>query len=528
MSTSKVPGTFSLSRITSLLACLLCTLGSGTIYVGVYSVYAPQLGAHLHINHTFLNIVGLGGTVGLCLVGPFSGRSVDKHGPRQAFLVAGTLLLLGYSGIRFIYLAGLPEGANSLSNFKLVTLVFCSFMIGVAASFGNVAAVNTTAKTFPDRVRGTTTGMVISGFGLSALIFSTLAHHVTAGDPASLLLLLGVGTSSLMVLGYFFARPIPILSTEDDNATDRQRPESEFRRADDVEENAHYPDSRTPLLSHDSHERRRSSKSSSRPYTTSPIEVEGNLFRRLFVSSDFWLLFCILALLSGTGLMYINNVGSISQVLYVHEGKNSTVSDQDQLEITKWQAAQVSTISFMNFSGRLSIGLLSDFVKTRFGRPRSYLLVLSSFLVLLAQITAMFVDRVEDLWTASTLLGLGYGTVFSLFPALCLEWFGMAHFSENWGYLTLAQLLGGNVFSVAFGRNLDVHEKAPHTTFPLPPSKELRCLDGKACYVDSFRLTTFACLVGMGLSVWAAWKDRKRLLGKGEKCRGDVISGNEG
>ncbi|KAK1230968.1 hypothetical protein PQX77_005942 [Marasmius sp. AFHP31] len=211
----------------------------------------------------------------------------------------------------------------------------------------------------------------------------------------------------------------------------------------------------------------------------------------------------------------INNVGSMSQALYVHEAQNTTLSDADQVEIAKWQAAQVSTISFMNFSGRIFIGLFSDVVKARLGQPRSYLLVLVSFFVLVSQLTASHIDKLVDLWKASALLGLGYGTVFSLFAALCVEWFGVAHFSENWGYLSLAPMVGGNLFSIAFGRNLDAHEKAaalePNPqTFAPKPEKELQCLDGKACYVDSIHLTTIACVVAMGLSVWAAWRDKKQ------------------
>ncbi|KAL0071038.1 hypothetical protein AAF712_001596 [Marasmius tenuissimus] len=252
----------------------------------------------------------------------------------------------------------------------------------------------------------------------------------------------------------------------------------------------------------------------------------------------------------------------MSQALYVHEAQNSTLSDADQVEIAKWQAAQVSTISFMNFSGRIFIGLFSDVVKARLGQPRSYLLVLVSFFVLVSQLTASHIDKLVDLWKASALLGLGYGTVFSLFAALCVEWFGVvsaprrnaqltyntfprapswpthygrglallfsvpftslmltgffvAHFSENWGYLSLAPMVGGNLFSIAFGRNLDAHEKAAASepnpqTFAPKPEKELQCLDGKACYVDSIHLTTIACVVAMGLSAWAAWRDKKQ------------------
>lgn len=53
----------------------------------------------------------------------------------------------------------------------------------------------------------------------------------------------------------------------------------------------------------------------------------------------------------------INNVGSMSQCLYAYNNPN-----YDEVVASGWQASQVSTISIMNFSGRVFIGeYLPDF-----------------------------------------------------------------------------------------------------------------------------------------------------------------------
>ena len=57
------------------------------------------------------------------------------------------------------------------------------------------------------------TGLVISGFGLSAFFFSSMAHIFFPGDVAGLLLLLALGTSLPMIGGYFVVRPIPLPDT---------------------------------------------------------------------------------------------------------------------------------------------------------------------------------------------------------------------------------------------------------------------------------------------------------------------------
>jgi len=48
----------------------------------------------------------------------------------------------------------------------------------------------------------------------------------------------------------------------------------------------------------------------------------------------------------------------------------------------------------------------------------------SSFFFI-SQVMAANVDDVRHLWMASAMLGLAHGSVFSLFPNVCLEWFGM-------------------------------------------------------------------------------------------------------
>lgn len=55
---------------------------------------------------------------------------------------------------------------------------------------------------------------MISGFGLSAFLFSTIAHAVFPGDTSSFLLILAVGTSLPFIPGFFLVRPIPLPPSE--------------------------------------------------------------------------------------------------------------------------------------------------------------------------------------------------------------------------------------------------------------------------------------------------------------------------
>jgi hypothetical protein len=98
-----------------------------------------------------------------------------------------------------------------------------------------------------------------------------------------------------------------------------------------------------------------------------------------------------------------------------------------------------------------------------------------------------------------------------------------AHFSENWGYLSMSPMFAGNLFSVAFGRNLDSHGTAPSQTDLLGPNFSPQCLQGRLCYVDTLYMTMAACFLSMVLSVWAGWRDRKKIAASQLKTRAEVI-----
>jgi len=209
--------------------------------------------------------------------------------------------------------------------------------------------------------------------------------------------------------------------------------------------------------------------------------------------------------------------GSMSQCLYAYNNPN-----YDEVVASGWQAGQVSTISIMNFSGRIFIGLVSDFARNKYGMPRSYCLVLVAVMCFISQVVVISVNDITHLWIASALLGLAYGSAFSLFPTVCLEWFGMPHFSENWGYLSLSPIGAGYLFSLVFGRNLDAHDSSPnHDALNSALSHVYsapQCLEGLNCYVTTIYLTMLATFFAILLSMWAGYRDTLKIAAS-EKAR---------
>lgn len=72
--------------------------------------------------------------------------------------------------------------------------------------------------------RASATSLVISGFGLSAFIFSTLAHSFFPGDTSSFLLLLALGTALPMLVGLWVVKPILEPGTVHDATPDTYEP----------------------------------------------------------------------------------------------------------------------------------------------------------------------------------------------------------------------------------------------------------------------------------------------------------------
>ncbi|THH17574.1 hypothetical protein EW146_g3249 [Bondarzewia mesenterica] len=503
------PKLLSLPRLATLITSLLVALSSGTNYLTPVNLiaYAPQLGSRLHLTHTQLNLIALSGNVGVYTSGPFWGKLVDARGPRVLLVGAFVFLLAGYSGIRGVYDAGLDEGER-LSNLHLSFMIFCGFLTGLGGNAGLTSAINSTAKSFPDKLRATAVAVVLSGFGLSAFFFTSISHIFFPGNTSQFLLILALGTSLPMILGFLFIRPIPLpamdsaralehgsadqyqrLSTSERSVTFQRLNNSQTHLLSSTGEDSEDEDVSHPSPSSHRHGHasialmnsvelspsvsidgfRSIHRSRSRSVVPSErggaektaegrgVDISG---RALWFSGDFWLIFSILMLLSGTGLMYINNVGSISQALFA-KGNPS----YDEVEAAAFQAAQVSVISITNFIGRIFIGVAADFAKSALHYPRSFCMTLVASLFVLSQAVTVGLDDVRRLWQASALLGFAYGSMFGLFPTVCIEWFGLgmrtsslahvpypssafppAHFSENWGYVSLSPVIGGNLF----------------------------------------------------------------------------------
>ncbi|GAA6017273.1 hypothetical protein JCM10207_003674 [Rhodosporidiobolus poonsookiae] len=475
-----------------VLACAALTaLSCGTNYS--FSAYAPQLANRLGLTSTQTNAVGAAGNMGVYLSSPFIGRLVDRRGPVPPLLFAAVSLFSGYLLIRSFY-DGAESGAGLFASLGVPGLVFAELLTGVGSTAGLSAAGNTVAKSYKKK-RAAALSVVLSGFGLSAFFYSTLAFlfiHPREGSrdaTSDFLLMLALGCLISMTIGLIFVRPVlhpslaPSPPVDPANAPDSAE-EVDATAAVPVEDDlAPSPSERTPLV------RTASAKS---------VQERNVAGWALLREADFYLIFLFNGLCAGVGLCYINNLGTVVRSLALSTSTSSPFSAND---IALAQSRLVSLLSFCNFLGRLFSGFGSDFLlhhKNPNRRlPRVWWLVFTASMYFLSQIAASLATTVEGwhgLALPTILTGFAHGSLFGLSGIIGLERFGMANFSSTNGILALAPALFGQSTNLIFGRIYDSHARSlPPSLSPLSSiltAAGPTCTEGRACYLSAFRLTT--------------------------------------
>lgn len=304
-----------------------------------------------------------------------AGLLVDKKGPRWGVAVGAVALACGYFPIqsgadhgdqrqcqntrRLTSPKAYQQGPGSMS---LNFLSFCSFLTGLGSCTSFSAAIKT-CETPPKRLnqtvltrrkatfnwpdhRGTATAFPLSGFGLSAFFFATIASFAFGDNIADFLLLLSIGTLCLNIGALPFMSLIPttpeysaVPSEEIRRPRSRTDPvkfertrsassantlhhgkqcpksfvssESQHPQGDDLDlpgpqSSADESSTLVSAAASDVEDGRRNTSRQPRHHqkgsSPSRLEITGfKILQRL----EFWQLFSVLALLAGVGLMTI-------------------------------------------------------------------------------------------------------------------------------------------------------------------------------------------------------------------------------
>lgn len=135
---------------------------------------------------------------------PF-GILIDTKGPRWSVLIGAISLACGYFPLWSAY----NNGPGSMS---VGTLSFFSFLTGMGSCSAFSGAIKVSATNWPHH-RGTATAFPLSGFGLSAFMFTLIGNFAFPGNTSGYLLMLAIGTFCMVFTGMIFLRMQPPTSS---------------------------------------------------------------------------------------------------------------------------------------------------------------------------------------------------------------------------------------------------------------------------------------------------------------------------
>lgn len=508
------------SRLISVAAATVIALACGTNYV--YSAWAPQFAQKLKLSSTETNLIGTMGNLGMYATGIPAGMLIDASGPRWGVGLGTVLFGAGYYPLAKAFDAG--PGVYSV-----LSLCVFSFFTGTGSCAAFTASIKAAALNFPEH-RGTATAFPLAAFGLSAFFFATLALTLPH-DTSHFLLLLATGTVVMPAVGFFFLTTISPPSAYEQlpqhenqrlrrtHSMDRREqindPNTEIPQkqassttsapnqpsdsygdddlpADDSEQSSLLSIVSTPGPGTPKPEPARSAEQAAD--TPSPdLDVRG---WRLLRHRQFWLQFALLGLMCGIGLMTINNIGAVAQALWLSFDPNTPGS-----YIARRQVLHVSLLSVTSFTGRLTSGIGSDVLVRKYMLSRFWCLLAASIIFICAQIAALTISNPVLLVFVSGLTGLAYGMLFGVYPSLVANAFGVHGLSQNWGTMTLAPVISGNIFNLIYGSIYDAHSIVDDKT------GDRECLQGQACYSGAYWMTLGASVGALVLCLYSIWHD---------------------
>jgi len=242
--------------------------------------------------------------------------------------------------------------------------------------------------------------------------------------------------------------------------------------------------------------------------------------RRFLKDHTMWWLAAGFFFVSGPGEAFITNLGTIIGTLY------PPVADPSVLPTTA--ATHVSIVAITSTVARILFGTLTDVLaptpivhhfgsasnslaslppRRRFAVSRISFLLLSALFLLLGQVilaSGLVQNHAERFWIVSTLIGSGYGVLFSLTPLIITVIWGVENFGTNWGIVAMVPAAGATVWGIVYST---VYQwGAEKSSFSKDLAEDVLCY-GKQCYESTFWAMAASVAIGCGLWIWA-WKGR--------------------
>lgn len=399
----------------SLLAGLCMMAAAGTQYM--FSTYSPQVKDLLLYDQSEINFIGSMANVGV-YIGFWTGFCHDHLGARITAASSGVLFFIGW----FCFYLGLVGVLPS----NYILMGFFMFVAGNGSAAAYTSALANNVNKFPIRHRGAIVGLLVSLFGLSAAIFTEVYTWIFQESVEPFILFFAICLPLLGFLGVIFLYPPPATPVA-------------VIDYDEVEEGsgANFAINETTALEE-------TAKKFKCPLTATGAVQEMNVLQS-FLTWDFWILVSLFFLLTGVGLMMFNNLGNMVLSAGGEDGQ---------------QAPMVTLLSITNSLARLVVGWLSDVFLTRDVMSRPTLLFLTQIFMVVTQVyfALITVDAIGNavplFYPGVILLGIAYGSLFSVTPTLIGELLGHKHFASHWSVQGFAPAISSVLVSTVLAGHL--------------------------------------------------------------------------
>lgn len=254
--------------------------------------------------------------------------------------------------------------------------------------------------------------------------------------------------------------------------------------------------------------------------------------RRFLTDHTMWLFALAFFFMIGPGEAFINNMGSVLKSLqdpatpHAHAptsaathvsivGVGSTVVRLLTGSLTDLLAPRPRTQHPQDGLRRGSFSSEEEEEEEEVCRPTisrvafllAFALVLSAGLVLLA--SGLMQGHGDRFWMVSSLVGAGYGAVFSLTPIIITVIWGVENFGTNWGIVAMFPALGATVWGLVYSAvyQAGVDQTGPDDGAGFPLADEANLCYGVHCYAPTFWAMAGSVWVACGLLL-LAWKGR--------------------
>ncbi|KAG9238759.1 major facilitator superfamily domain-containing protein [Amylocarpus encephaloides] len=522
----------NIQRYVAFSSAILSCLCAGSITT--YSLYGHLFQERLRYTQLQVNYVIIGAELALYLPVSVLGYLCDRIGPAPLSFMASVLFTVGYLLAAFTYKSGAKDvmGYTHERGWPLWVMIAAFVVIGLGTTCMYLSAVTTCAKNFgKSKYRGVALASPIAAFGLSGMWQAQIGARVLyertfSGkkgdvDVFKYFVFLAI---TLLVVGLIGTVFLKIVDEDEliDEAVD------ELERSGLLEDNAFFRRNggrnygTVEDLSDEEAAEVRRAKDQEDEEARKKTWLLNEETARFLKDRTMWFLAAGFFFVSGPGEAFLTNLGTIIGTLYPPS------ADPDQ---TTSAATHVSIVAITSTIARILFGTLTDVFapaptghpnqslsnslaslppqneRTPFAISRIAFLIFTALILSLGQVilaSGLVQNHGERFWLVSTLIGMGYGAIFSLTPLIITVIWGVENFGTNWGIVAMVPAFGAGAWGIVYSTVYQWAAKQP--TYKQDTAEEVLCY-GKLCYEGSFWAMAVSVWIGCALWVWA-WKGR--------------------